>query len=335
MSQYYDGGRKGGSDRNDSGFVSRHQQSTLEKIFVGGLSRDTGDDELRDYFSNFGTVVECMVKRDPNSGQSRGFGFVSFKDASSVDQVLSEHTHTLQGKKIDPKRAQARNAPGGPEVCRKIFVGGLDPNLAEDKIRDYFGQFGKIALIEQPFDREKNVKKGFCFITFESGDPVDMICVNPKHHLGGRDVDVKKATPKEKQAAANNRGGPGGGRGGGRGGRDGYGGGWEAPAPDYGAMPAYGAPYDYSAYYAQQSAAAMPAAYGAYGQPAAAYTVDPYSQAYAAAASAPVAPTGAYDYSAWYGTAAAQPAAAQNGAPGGGAVYSRGQRPSDGRYQPY
>lgn len=46
----------------------------------------------------------------------------------------------------------------------------------------------QIDLIEQPFDREKNIKKGFCFITFETGDPVDVICVNPKHHVGGRDV---------------------------------------------------------------------------------------------------------------------------------------------------
>jgi len=46
----------------------------------------------------------------------------------------------------------------------------------------------QIDLVEQPFDREKNIKKGFCFITFESGDPVDVICVNQKHHVGGRDV---------------------------------------------------------------------------------------------------------------------------------------------------
>jgi hypothetical protein len=324
--QYYDGvgnqgGRRGGSgDRSDTG-----------KIFVGGLSRDTGDDELRDYFSNYGSVVECMVKRDPNTGHSRGFGFVSFKDPSSVDKVLAERQHTLQGKVIDPKRAQARGASGGPEVCRKIFVGGLDPNLTEDKIREYFGRFGTIDLIEQPFDREKNIKKGFCFITFDSGDAVDMICVNQKHHVGGRDVDVKKATPKEKMAAANSRGGMGGQRGGGAGrgrGTDGYIG-WESQ-PGYSAVPGYPT-YDYSAYYAQQAAVAP--AYGAYGQAAApaAYgaSADPYGQAYGVP---PVAPTAAYDYSAWYGAAAPAQPAAQNG---GGAVYGRGQRPAESRYQPY
>ena len=48
----------------------------------------------------------------------------------------------------------------------------------------------QIELVEQPFDREKNIKKGFCFITFETGDPVDVICVNQKHHVGGRDVST-------------------------------------------------------------------------------------------------------------------------------------------------
>lgn len=319
-SQYYDGGSyqggrsgKGGSaDRNDAG-----------KIFVGGLSRDTGDEELRNYFTNYGVVIDCQVKRDPNTGNSRGFGFVTFKDAASVDRVIAEHNHTLQGKTIDPKRAQAR---GGADGCRKVFVGGLDPNLTEDKIRDYFNRYGKIDLIEQPFDREKNVKKGFCFITYETGDAVETLCMNQKHHVGGRDVDVKKATPKDKMGQSNT-GGRARGSGPGRG-QDGYGG-WDGAAPDYAAAaaPGYPAGYDYSAYYAQPAAAA----YGAYGQPQSAYPVDPYAQQYAVAAAAAAPAAGSYDYSAWYGTAAQQPTQ-QNG---GGAMYGRGQPQTTSRYQPY
>jgi len=48
--------------------------------------------------------------------------------------------------------------------------------------------FSQIDLVEQPFDREKNIKKGFCFITFETGDPVEVICASQKHHVGSRDV---------------------------------------------------------------------------------------------------------------------------------------------------
>jgi len=44
-------------------------------------------DELRNYFANYGPVAEAMVKKDPYTGHSRGFGFVKFKDPSSVDRV--------------------------------------------------------------------------------------------------------------------------------------------------------------------------------------------------------------------------------------------------------
>jgi len=44
-------------------------------------------DELRDYFAKYGVIAEAMVKKDPYTGHSRGFGFVKFKDSSSVDRV--------------------------------------------------------------------------------------------------------------------------------------------------------------------------------------------------------------------------------------------------------
>lgn len=53
----------------------------------------------------------------------------------------------LHGKNIDPKRAKARS---GNEECTKVFVGGLDPNLSENEIREYFGRFGKVLLQHLP-----------------------------------------------------------------------------------------------------------------------------------------------------------------------------------------
>uniref|UniRef100_A0AAR2IY10 RRM domain-containing protein n=1 Tax=Pygocentrus nattereri TaxID=42514 RepID=A0AAR2IY10_PYGNA len=70
------------------------------KMFIGGLSWQTSPDSLRDYFSKFGEIRECMVMRDPTTKRSRGFGFVTFADAASVDKVLAQPRHELDSKTV-------------------------------------------------------------------------------------------------------------------------------------------------------------------------------------------------------------------------------------------
>ncbi|XP_023372361.1 RNA-binding protein Musashi homolog 2-like [Otolemur garnettii] len=87
-------------------------------MFIGGLSWQTSPDSLRDYFSKFGEIRECMVMRDPTTKRSRGFGFVTFADPASVDKVLGQPHHELDSKTIDPKVAFPRRAQ--PKVSRRI-----------------------------------------------------------------------------------------------------------------------------------------------------------------------------------------------------------------------
>ncbi|XP_048877286.1 heterogeneous nuclear ribonucleoprotein D-like [Brienomyrus brachyistius] len=173
--------------------ASKNQQDD-GKMFIGGLSWDTSKKDLTDYLSKFGEVLDCTIKTDPITGRSRGFGFVLFKDADSVEKVLEFKEHKLDGKLIDPKRAKALK---GKEPPRKVFVGGLRPETSEDEIREYFGGFGTIDSIELPMDTKTKERRGFCFVTYVEEEPVQKLLENRYHQVGSGKCEIKVAQPKE------------------------------------------------------------------------------------------------------------------------------------------
>nr|XP_027795550.1 heterogeneous nuclear ribonucleoprotein D0 isoform X4 [Marmota flaviventris] len=219
------GGTEGGSAESEGTKIDASKNEEDEgKMFIGGLSWDTTKKDLKDYFSKFGEVVDCTLKLDPITGRSRGFGFVLFKESESVDKVMDQKEHKLNGKVIDPKRAKAMKTK---EPVKKIFVGGLSPDTPEEKIREYFGGFGEVESIELPMDNKTNKRRGFCFITFKEEEPVKKIMEKKYHNVGLSKCEIKVAMSKEQYQQQQQWGSRGGfaGRARGRGGdqQSGYG----------------------------------------------------------------------------------------------------------------
>ncbi|CAO2817732.1 unnamed protein product [Amaranthus hypochondriacus] len=210
--------------------------SDVGKLFIGGISRDTTDATLKDYFTKYGDVSSSNVAKDRVTGIPRGFGFVTFANPSSVDNVLRNDHHFIAGKTVEVKRAFPRNGlqsiaqqqPGNnvhhtnkgyvrningsqgannTDEClraKKIFVGGLSPNLTEEEFKTYFEKFGKIVDVVVMHDNTTNRPRGFGFITFDSEEAVEKLMQNSHHELGGKRVEVKRAVPKEATRNSNN-----------------------------------------------------------------------------------------------------------------------------------
>jgi len=118
-------------------------------MIVFGVSYSTTKEGFRDYFSQFGEILECelMFNRE---GRSRGFGFVLFKDEALNKQVLTMQ-HSLDGRNLDVKlrdtehHGRDRGAFGGgggfggapegrpPASRTKIFIGRLNDEVAQGK----------------------------------------------------------------------------------------------------------------------------------------------------------------------------------------------------------
>jgi RNA recognition motif-containing protein len=160
------------------------------KLFLGGLAWDTTEEDLRNYFSTYGTVEAVSIKHDAVTRNPRGFGFITFASTDDIENVLQVPTHTVRDKVIDPKRAKSR------PICKKIFVGGIDANLDEEEIRQYFTKYGKVEGVELPFDRTRGKRREFCFIIFDTEEGADLACHEPKQMIGQRECDVKKAQPQ-------------------------------------------------------------------------------------------------------------------------------------------
>ena len=77
-----------------------------------------------------------------------------------------------------------------------MFLGGLKPDLSDDDIRTHFEQFGTIIEFEMPYDKTKNQRKGFGFITFEREETMKELIKKGKEMIGEFSIDLKKATPR-------------------------------------------------------------------------------------------------------------------------------------------
>lgn len=201
---------------------------TSRKLFIGGLNYSTTDEALNEYFSKYGELVDCVVMKFRDTKRSRGFGFVTYAEVEQVDACQAARPHTIDGTKVETKRATPRDdsGPGSGQTVCKIFLGGLKDGVSDDDLREYFGEFGGVVQVEQMTDKQTGRKRGFGFIEFDDYDPVDKLMIKGNHHMvNGYKIDVKKAVSKSdmNQGGGGGRGGYGGGQGGGYGG--GYGGG--------------------------------------------------------------------------------------------------------------
>ncbi|RMB90311.1 hypothetical protein DUI87_33196 [Hirundo rustica rustica] len=131
--------------------------------------------------------------RDPNTKRSRGFGFVTYSSVEEVDADMNARPHKVDGRVVEPKRPCPERRSSGRHQ------GG---HGGASHLREYFGQYGKIEVIEIMTDRGSGKKRGFAFVTFDDHDSVDKIVIQKYHTVNVHNCEVRKALSKQEMASA-------------------------------------------------------------------------------------------------------------------------------------
>jgi hypothetical protein len=187
-----------GSERHDS----------ENKIYVGGLSADTTTDSLQRHFSKFGDVADCIVMMDKAAGRSRGFGFVTFKDSAAASAAIGS-SNVVDGRDVSTKKAvREGSAPPPSNLVQeqgktfnvvKIFVGGLPATCDEEKLREFFGKFGRITDAVVMMDNQTQRHRGFGYCSFESSEAVEAaVAQYSDNRIDGKWIEVKRCIPQDK-----------------------------------------------------------------------------------------------------------------------------------------
>ena len=118
----------------------------------------------------------------------------TYQDYSQNDSQLDTNLNEISQNSQDSQLSQQ---PLEPEQFRKVFVGGLSFKTDDEAFKNYFSKFGELLDYVVMKDRESGKSRGFGFVTYANSSQVDELMRSRPHTIDGRQVETKRATPRE------------------------------------------------------------------------------------------------------------------------------------------
>lgn len=98
-------------------------------MFIGGISQETTEARLTNYFESFGTIGNVTIVYDKVTKASKGFGFIKCENVKVAKRILASKPHMIDGRVVEVSEAVGRETLTCNESIgkgfRRLFVGGL------------------------------------------------------------------------------------------------------------------------------------------------------------------------------------------------------------------
>ncbi|CAF0871701.1 unnamed protein product, partial [Brachionus calyciflorus] len=120
--------------------------------------------------------------------QQQQLNYQDFSQNDTSSQQINDYSQNSQ----DSQTSQLE-----PEQFRKVFIGGLSFKTDDETFKAYFSKFGELLDYVVMKDKETGKSRGFGFVTYATSSQVDELMKNRPHMIDGRQVETKRATPRE------------------------------------------------------------------------------------------------------------------------------------------
>ncbi|KAH7278342.1 hypothetical protein KP509_38G037000 [Ceratopteris richardii] len=132
------------------------------EVFVGGITKDVTEDDLRELCSSCGEVFEIRLMKDKEKGDNKGFAFITFTDKESADKAIEMLSDKeLKGRKLRFSVSQAKN---------KLFIGNVPKNWDREELHRNLSErapgITSLELLMDPSNSERN--RGFAFVEYHN-----------------------------------------------------------------------------------------------------------------------------------------------------------------------
>ncbi|XP_031250994.1 RNA-binding protein CP33, chloroplastic-like [Pistacia vera] len=181
------------------------------ELYVCNLPRSYDISELVEMFKPFGTVISVEVSRSPDTGISRGCGYVTMATINSAKNAIA----ALDGSDVGGRQMRVRfsvdmsigkrntealnSTPRKILICEsphKLYVGNLAWGVKPKDLGEQFSQFGTVVSASVLHDRKGGNNRVFAFLSFSSAAERDAAFALNGTNFRGRTLIVRKGVER-------------------------------------------------------------------------------------------------------------------------------------------
>lgn len=171
-----------------------------KKLYVGNLSFETTVEDVMELFKQFGEVTDVYMPLDSNTGEPRGFSFVTMDEAGMDEAIEKLNGEEFQGRNLVvsvPLPPGQKTQRAARQKKMKMYIGNLSFYTVADTLRELFEEFGEVYDCYLPEDISTGGSRGFGFVTMDPDAAQRAIDETDGCELDGRIIRVNEAQPKK------------------------------------------------------------------------------------------------------------------------------------------